>query len=47
MHDTLTPLRRPAPAAPTADASGDSRVVRALSRTAWAQAVLRAVAAAV
>ncbi|NQX17143.1 NAD-binding protein [Rathayibacter sp. VKM Ac-2857] len=46
MHATLTPLRRAVPPATAADATGDSRVVRALSRTAWAQAVLRAVAAA-
>ncbi|MCJ1673629.1 hypothetical protein MT355_10225 [Rathayibacter sp. VKM Ac-2929] len=46
MHATLTPLRRAALPATAADASGDSRVVRALTRTAWAQAVLRAVAAA-
>ncbi|QHF22716.1 hypothetical protein GTU73_00965 [Rathayibacter sp. VKM Ac-2804] len=46
MHATLTPLRRAALAATAADASGDSRVVRALTCTAWAQAVLRAVAAA-
>ncbi|AZZ53471.1 hypothetical protein [Rathayibacter festucae] len=46
MHATLTPLHRAALPATAADASGDSRVVRALTRTAWAQAVLRAVAAA-
>lgn len=46
MHATLTPLRRAALPATAADASGDSRVVRALTRTAWAQAVLRAVATA-
>lgn len=46
MHATLTPLRRDALPATADDATGDSRVVRALARTAWAQAVLRAVAAA-
>ena len=46
MHATLTPLRRAALPATAADATGDSQVVRALTRTAWAQAVLRAVAAA-
>ncbi|ROQ64608.1 hypothetical protein EDF36_0104 [Rathayibacter sp. PhB152] len=46
MHATLTPLRRDALPATADDATDDSRVVRALTRTAWAQAVLRAVAAA-